>query len=157
MPFEKGTEAWKLRKPGNVGRPPAFISNIKDELAAHPERIAEMIEVLHKVATGSDSDRARIAAAADYLDRIGFRTPKETNINVSGGVLIGTPEDYRRSMLLMAQDKEREAALLDASQTLYNGQEGVVEGKVVSSIIIENEGHSTDATLATIPSQNETK
>ena len=156
--FQEGNKEFLKRSVNNGGRPPKHIVSIRDELDEHPERIRKVLDEIYKLATTSESEKIRSVCSADYLTRLGFRAPKETNINVSGGVVIGTPEDYRRSMLLMAQDKEREAALLsDSPQTLQDGCDGPPNKEVISITNYEITEASTDATLATIPYQNETK
>lgn len=115
--FKPGCQAHALRKVHNGGRPPQLVKQVKDELENNPLRLRELIDEIYRLAKHGEPDKVRLAACADYLDRVGFRAPKESTLTIQGMVAIGTPEDYRRAAMLMAADKASEALMLHNGET----------------------------------------
>lgn len=110
--FQPGNTLTAKRVHNNGGRPPGPITSIRQEIEEHPGRTRELLDHLYELALHSESDKVQLAASVDYLDRIGLRAPKQTDISIHGQVVLGTPEDYRRTMVLLAADRAREQALL---------------------------------------------
>jgi hypothetical protein len=105
--FKPGNTLNTRRKHKSGGRPPKLITNIRQDLEENPGRARDCLDKLYYLAMNG-SDRVALAAASDYLDRMGFRMPKEANVRIEGMVSIGSPEYYRRAVLLLANDKEQE-------------------------------------------------
>jgi hypothetical protein len=110
--FKPGNKEWTKRNPDNVGRPPGVITSIRQEITENPRRIRELLDNIYKLAMTDESPKIRLMASIDYLDRVGFRAPKEEHLTVEGMVVVGGPEDYRRASMLLSIDKAEEQALL---------------------------------------------
>lgn len=105
--FQPGNKLNARRVHRVGGRPKALITQIRDEIALHPQRATLLMNKLYSMALAGDKDCIR-----DYLDRIGYRMPKESINTIQGMISIGAPEDYRRAAELMLLDKQAEAKLL---------------------------------------------
>jgi hypothetical protein len=110
--FQPGNKCHLLREINNGGRPPSPITAVRQELEEHPHRIRQLLDNIYNLAMNGEGEKIRLMASIDYLDRVGFRTPKEERLTVQGMVVVGGPEDYRRASMLLSIDKEQEQALL---------------------------------------------
>ncbi len=142
--FKPGCQAQALRKVHNGGRPPSQITSIRQELEDNPRRTRQLLDHLYNLALTHESGKVQLSATIDYLDRVGFRAPKESTLTISGMIAVGTPEDYRRAAMLLNRDREQEANLLrpgtpPATDALTpgNGQEPLVAAEIIESIITE--------------------
>jgi hypothetical protein len=110
--FKPGNKEWTKRNANNGGRPPGVIRSIRQEVEENPHRIRQLLDNIYNLAMNDESPKIRLMASIDYLDRVGFRAPKEEHLTVEGMVVVGGPEDYRRASMLLSIDKEQEQALL---------------------------------------------
>jgi hypothetical protein len=147
-PFVKGNQYYKMADPNNVGRPPRYITTIRQELEQHPERIQLCINKIIWYVQ-NDNGKLGLVAAVDYLDRMGARVPKQTDINVTGMIAVGTPEDYRRAAQLMALDKSKELELLNQPQIAsHNGncapQSALIDKSTPTIVSVDSTATSQD-------------
>jgi len=131
--FQPGNTLTSLRVHNNGGRPPSQIKQLQQELEDYPERTRQLMDKIYHLARHGESEKIKLSACIDYLDRVGFRAPKESTLTIQGMIAIGTPEDYRRAALLLSRDRETEQALL-APGTIRQATPAVPE--IVESIII---------------------
>lgn len=109
--FQPGNKETAKRRHNFGGRPASALTSIKQSLVEHPRRARELLDNLYKLAMGAKDEKTRLEATRDYLDRIGFRMPKESKLTVQGAIMVGGPEEYRRAAMLLDFDKAGDAAM----------------------------------------------
>ena len=83
-PKTAGSQAHDLLKTPEVQaylseRKAAFVKDIQEELVFHAK---EALDVLHEILQNpAAQDKDRIAAAREFLDRAGFKSPEQVNLS----------------------------------------------------------------------------
>ncbi len=116
--FQPGNTLNSRRKHHGGGRPPGIMTSIKQEMEENPNRTRDLLDKIYSLAMTCESPKVQLAACIDYLDRIGMRAPRESNLIISGTVAIGTPEDYRRAAMLLSADRQQEQLLLNSATSV---------------------------------------